>query len=72
MTLTRNTCSSCRFRMADDQIPMSGQCRRYPPIIVETVAFDGSGFNHFSQYWPFVSADDWCGEYQSLAGALLA
>jgi len=39
--------------------------------VVETVAFDGSGYNHFSQHHPWVDADHWCGEHQTVAGALL-
>ena len=71
--MTRGTCASCRFREPDSrpEHALSGQCRRYPPLVVETVAFDGSGYNHFSQHHPWVDADHWCGEHQTVAGALL-
>lgn len=60
------TCSTCRFRVPDarPEYALAGQCRRYPPTVSEQVAFDGLGSNHFSQLWPWMQADDWCGEYQ--------
>ena len=60
------TCASCRFRKPDErpEYPGEGFCRRYPPIVVETVDFSGQGGNHYSQHRPWMEADDWCGEYQ--------
>lgn len=64
----RETCETCRFRKPDERpaYTLSGLCRRYPPVVVETVAFDGSGMNHFSQHWPWVSRNDWCGEHSPI------
>jgi hypothetical protein len=63
--MSGRTCATCIFRKPDDrpEYATSGQCRRYPPVVVEIVSFDGSGSNHFSQHWPWMSADDWCGEW---------
>ncbi len=39
------TCETCRFLEPDNRPDYTGcgTCRRFPPIVVETVAFDGSG-----------------------------
>jgi hypothetical protein len=67
MSEPRMCCRDCLYRQPDDRLEYSdaGQCRRYPPIVVEQVSFDGSGFNHFSQHWPWMAAFDWCGEWKS-------
>ncbi len=60
------TCETCRFLEPDNRPDYAGcgTCRRFPPIVVETVAFDGSGGNHFSQHRPWMNKGEWCGEYQ--------
>ena len=48
-------CSSCRFYYSNES-----QCRRYAPPAA----------NHASEvkaFWPAVSEDDWCGEFQPAA-----
>jgi hypothetical protein len=63
---TMQTCETCRFLEPDNRPDYAGcgTCRRFPPIVVETVAFDGSGANHFSQHRPWMNKGEWCGEYQ--------
>ena len=60
------TCETCRFLEPDNRPDYAGcgTCRRFPPIVVETVAFDGSGGNLFSQHRPWMYKGEWCGEYQ--------
>lgn len=60
------TCETCRFLEPDNRPDYTGcgTCRRFPPIVVETVAFDGSGGNHFSQHRPWMNKGEWCGEHQ--------
>lgn len=63
----KQTCETCRFRKPADrpELAGAGQCRRYPPIVVEQVAFDGLGSNHFGQHWPWMEPTDWCGEWKA-------
>lgn len=62
------TCSTCRHRKPDlrPEYAGAGHCWRYPPVCVETVAFDGSGGNHFSQQRPWMQANEYCGEWSAL------
>ena len=66
MSGREENCGTCKYRKADErpEYAGSGLCRRFPPIIVEQVSFDGSGFNNFSQHWPWMNGSDWCGEYR--------
>lgn len=59
------SCRDCLYRKPDErpEYKDAGHCHRYPPVVVETVAFDGSGMNHYSQHRPWMAADDWCGEW---------
>lgn len=55
----QDTCGTCRFSFLGVQgDPLHGLCRRYPPAYQ-----DGAGV------WPEIVADDWCGEFASLACA---
>ena len=47
-------CASCRF-----YFPEKGECRMYAPRIIS-----GSGTGWSDQYWPTVSPDDFCGQYE--------
>lgn len=64
--LARETCETCRFLEPESRPEYAGcgTCYRFPPVVIETVAFDGSGHNHFSQHRPWMHSTDWCGEYQ--------
>ena len=60
------TCETCRFLEPDNRPDYTGcgTCRRFPPIVVETVAFDGSGGLLVAQHRPWMNKGEWCGEYQ--------
>lgn len=46
--MSHETCSSCRFMRVDNDLP---RCHRQPPV--------GT-----TGWWPLVTTQDWCGEYQ--------
>lgn len=50
-----NTCGTCVY-FSEAGI---GECHRYPPTVVQ-----GS---HIRMLWSVVSANDWCGEYETAA-----
>lgn len=56
------TCSECKFARSDND---ALQCRRFAPAPLGAVAVKGEGgFSRLSQAsWPYVEADDWCGEF---------
>ena len=52
-SMSGEKCDGCRFyHWWSTQY--SGQCRRYPPKIVDRHA----------ERWPNVGPDDWCGEFE--------
>ena len=59
----RATCQSCIFRQPDErpEYSVSGWCHRRPPTLV-FVTYDGVNGN-VEQYYPWVTPDDWCGEF---------
>lgn len=64
-------CSTCRFRKPDERpaYSESGHCRRFPPqLAVWTVTgHDQPSQPGYEQHFPWMSKDDWCGEYQEAA-----
>lgn len=59
------TCKACRFGKPDhrEQFADSGHCRRFPPQVSQWTHPDYNG-PQYDQHWPWMAADDWCGEYQ--------
>lgn len=59
-------CADCRFRKPDERPEWAGagQCRRYPPTWQAMVHV--SGDRDWEQTWPWMQADDWCGEFQPI------
>lgn len=58
-------CSTCRYwreqTESEDEVRW-GHCHRYPPMIVATVADDGSDMVDSAQPWTSLPA--WCGEHK--------
>jgi hypothetical protein len=54
----RTACSTCRYWRKNT-------CRRYPPLIVQTVSGTAVWVSDDGPetHWPRTDADDWCGEY---------
>lgn len=67
--MSATTCETCRFWQGN------GECRRMPPIQMETsqqpVYTSGMGMIEFRYVtraiWPKVEANDWCGEHMDKA-----
>lgn len=53
LTRRPQRCANCRFFSSLD-VSVDGLCRRYPP----------TEFVDTSNRHPFVTADEWCGEWQ--------
>lgn len=67
----KRSCEECsNFSPITIQDDPCGQCRRYPPKIVEVFnsPSDESNFDSVSvmSHWPIVSLGDWCGEFKSI------
>ena len=58
MTTTTALCGDCKWWFAPASPTEPGQCRRYPPSGAPQVA---------ASAWPYVFADDWCGEFTTLS-----
>lgn len=60
----RPTCKTCAHLQPDDRPEFEGcgHCRRYPPTIH---LWTGEGYTgpQCDQFWPWMSAADWCGEH---------
>jgi hypothetical protein len=51
------SCAACKFFVKNGQYD-AGQCRRFPPqLVVE-------GHDDTRTFFPYVDADEWCGEFQ--------
>jgi hypothetical protein len=62
-------CETCLFwvltshAITDDGDVKEGDCRRYPPTVLD-VDFDPEFNAYHFQFNPSTSADFWCGEYR--------
>ncbi len=58
------SCRNCMFRYPDKrpEYEGSGYCRRHPPQVSQWTHPDYNG-PQYDQHWPWMNADDWCGEY---------
>lgn len=54
-------CKTCRYHAP--MMKGNGECRRYPPTVQEAQATTIAP--RPPVYWPEVSLNDWCGEYQA-------
>lgn len=61
------SCQNCVYRQPDErpEYSMSGFCHRFPPQIIFE-AYDGGINCQATQNHPWVTPDDWCGEYREL------
>lgn len=61
----REGCGSCAFRKPDERPDWKehGYCRRYPPQVIVGIR-DGNTAGDWSQEWPWMQKDDWCGEWK--------
>jgi hypothetical protein len=61
-----NSCANCRyfFPAGEESNREIGDCRRYPPRVVQFSIKEGVESAH-----PIVSEDEWCGEWASVKGA---
>jgi hypothetical protein len=60
--LMQDLCGRCRyFYPVDGGADGSGQCRRFPPVLVVMPAL-----NELRQGWPILFIDDGCGEFRPL------
>ena len=55
------TCENCRF-FSPNYKQSGGDCRRYAPK--PTNVMDSDEHHRAYTYWPEMSPDDWCGEFQ--------
>ena len=56
-----NRCRTCKFfesHKTHDEIPETGDCRRYPPTPLPATDW---------HEWAVVAVEDWCGEHRQLA-----
>lgn len=55
---------TCRFRLPDtrEAYKDAGYCRRMPPQLISYLTINGD--QQIEQHFPWMSADEWCGEYQ--------
>ena len=61
MTKRKVACYNCRyFRITNEGTEEQVfECRRYAPHVLS-----GSGTGWSKQLFPYIYADDWCGEYK--------
>lgn len=62
-------CHTCRFYCTTSAGGPEGECRRYPPILIELLVAARKRLTMdvedcFEGYWPLVAKSDWCGEYR--------
>lgn len=65
----KNFCFDCsHFSEIEIMNEQCGECRRSPPVIVESLYLDNelSNFEFVANvsHWPIVAAADWCGEFK--------
>jgi hypothetical protein len=65
--MSQEACETCRFWKDDQNKYATGHCRCYAPKpnFFAVTQYDADGDGDFDAYWPLVSYDDWCGEYES-------
>ncbi len=56
-------CGTCSF-FKDIGNASGGRCVRYPPVVNVFTRRDGD--TDWTNDWPFVGNDEWCGEYKGL------
>ncbi len=59
--MAQNYCSTCLFFKNLDN-KYGGRCVRYPPVV--NITKNANGDTDWSNDWPFVGNDEWCGEYK--------
>ena len=52
------TCETCRWAIQCVETDPTLQCRRNSPLVT------GGLFSPTQTVWPWVAANDWCGEHQ--------
>lgn len=64
------TCENCRFYAAQGEESTQGDCRRYAPhpSNVRVRDIGERGAPRFDAWWPVMSHDDWCGEFEAIDG----
>lgn len=63
------SCEGCHFYQSLHPKTDRGECRRYPPTIIErevAKSMEGDLLSAIYQgsWWPLVEVGEWCGEYQ--------
>jgi hypothetical protein len=61
--VSQQRCDECRF-MVPENGTETGECRRYPPQIID----DADDAGRYTSVFPVVLLDEWCGEYQRKDG----
>ena len=61
-------CENCRYFSPNGTDDERGDCRRHAPVpsSVRTDRHRAEGFATFDSYWPTMSHDDWCGEFEEI------
>jgi hypothetical protein len=61
-------CENCRYFAAFGGESERGDCRRYAPhpSNVRVDNRDDDGSVRFESWWPVMSHDDWCGEFEKI------
>lgn len=66
----KDSCRNCRFwRCLTEEIleDSEGECRRYPPILIEdksSIAY--KKYDSHSSEFPMTSEYEWCGEFKEI------
>ncbi len=62
-------CKRCRYWLQQAPDDVSGECRRFPPGLVQTekqqASLEETGAGAFTGAWPETLGVDWCGEFQA-------
>jgi hypothetical protein len=59
------TCGNCRFWVASRNEEGEGTCHRHAPRCVMSGQMTEDGID---TVWPWVAAEDWCGEWEASEG----
>lgn len=64
-------CENCRFFAASGGESTRGDCRRHAPhpATIRLRSYSEQGPEAYESYWPVMSHDDWCGEFEPIDGA---
>jgi hypothetical protein len=62
-------CENCLFWLENDDGVGDGQCRRFPPSIIDELLTDGPGRSilenlSWATSYPETLSSEWCGEYR--------